>query len=388
VVPVLQESKVGSSFLIAINGKKVEYASGRIRPFKKRAEAAAFAAAYAPTLYTWAVVMKEDAPPLPIRAEANPDAKVVYRLQSRQMVKVVSRSATQDTVKPYTDYWYEVVTEDGFGGFCFGHFLKPFTTTADPVAETNRILSQDENLARIMGTTWRPSWFLDMVGKGAIDLDMYREDVGFFPDPAARVMKLVLPLSTFEFAYTGEPQKAGARSYTFTGTDLRVDVLDDERISVSYRYKDQPKSDIYVVVRDDVAEVVAREQQRRADLYADITARGSTLSSSAYGTIRLTEDQGFSWEGFSKLVPSIIPAAARGKGRVDLSLHVAKELAGAYDGAITFVFDETPGGGVSFLYKKADGGLRFTSLARDSVRDLFVMHPGLSPVVIFFGQAQ
>jgi len=42
---------------------------------------------------------------------------------------------------------------------------------------------------------------------------------------------------------------------------------------------------------------------------------------------------------------------------------------------------------VSFLYKAASGGLRFTSLGRDSLQDLFVTHPGLSAVVIFFTQS-
>jgi hypothetical protein len=89
---------------------------------------------------------------------------------------------------------------------------------------------------------------------------MYREDVGLFPSPEDRLMKLVLPLSTFEFHYTGEPQKAGVASYTFPGTDLRIDVLDEGRINVSWRYKDQPKTDQYVMVKDDVAQIVAAEQ--------------------------------------------------------------------------------------------------------------------------------
>jgi len=72
---------------------------------------------------------------------------------------------------------------------------------------------------------------------------------------------------------------------------------------------------------------------------------------------------------------------------VDFTLHVRKELLGDYDGAITFIFDEYPRGGLSFLYKVTSGGLRFTSLARDSVQDLFVTHPSLSAVVIFFSQA-
>ena len=41
---------------------------------------------------------------------------------------------------------------------------------------------------------------------------------------------------------------------------------------------------------------------------------------------------------------------------MDFTLRAAKELSGDYDGVITFVFDEYPNGGVSFLYKVAAGG--------------------------------
>jgi hypothetical protein len=291
------------------------------------------------------------------------------------------------SVKPYTDYWYEVATEDGFWGWAFGHFLKAFTSGADPAADAQRILNKDEILEKIMSTTWRPSWFLDMMAKGAFDLTMFREDVGLFPSPADRLMKLVLPLSTFEFHYTADPQKAGSASYVFPGTDLRIDVVDDERINVSYRYKDQPKTDLYVVVKDDVSQLVAAEQQRRAEVYDELSKKGTTLASSAYGTIRLQPGMRFSWDGFSKLVPSLIGTEAKGRGNVDFALHVRKELIPEYDGAITFFFDEYPKSGLSFLYKSTAGGIRFTSLARDSVQDLFVTHPGLSAVVIFFSQS-
>jgi hypothetical protein len=389
VVAIVQEPAAGSALLIVVPGEKKprEYLTGRVRIFRKRPEAVTFAAAYASSRSYWAVVMKEDTPPLPVRDAPTQDGKVVYKLQYRQLVKVVGRSADKVTVKPYTDYWYEVATEDGFSGWVFGHFLKPFTSSADPAAEAQRIVSQDEVLASIMGNTWRPSWFVDMIAKGAFDLAMFREDVGLFPSPAEKLIKLILPLSTFEFRYTADPQKAGSSSYVFPGTDLRIDVVGDERINVSYRYKDQPKTEPYVVVKDDIAQLVAAEQQRRAELYDGLLKKGGLLVSSAYGTIRLQSDMRFSWDGFSKLVPSLIGADAKGKGSVDFTLHLRKELMGEYDGVITFIFDEYPRSGLSFLYKSTAGGLRLTTLERDSVHDLFVTHPSLSAVVIFFTQS-
>ena len=78
-----------------------------------------------------------------------------------------------------------------------------------------------------------------MMARGTIDLTMFRDDVGLFPSPADKVMRLALPLSIFEFHYTGI-QKLGATSYAFTGSDLRITVLDDERINVSSGTRTSP----------------------------------------------------------------------------------------------------------------------------------------------------
>ena len=400
IVRVVRESPINGSCLIAVPGEKKprEYPLGRVRVFKKRADAGAFAKGYSDSVTRWAVVMKQDPPPLPIRDAPDPDGKVVYKLQWQQLVKVVSRSAEKVSIKPYIDYWYEVATEDGYTGWCFGHFLKAFAAVGDPAAEAQRIRQLDETLDRIMGTTWRPDWFRDMLAKGTFDLSMFRDDVGLFPSLSEKVVRLVLPLSTFEFRY-GEIQKLGAATYAFTGTDLRITVLDEERISVSYRYKDQPVSGLYALMKDDVAEVIAVEQKRRTDLYDALVKKGATLASSAYGTIRLQGGMRFSWDGFGKLVPTLISPNAKGRGAIDFTLHPAKDLAAEFDGVITFLFDESENAaaaaargaaappGVSFLYKAASGGLRFTSLAKDSVQGMLVMHTGMSPVVIFFSQS-
>jgi len=398
VVPVIRDAPINSSWLILVPGEKKarEFPMGRIRFFKKKGEAADYARQLGTYLQSWAVSMKEDPPPLPIRDQASQDGKVIYKLKPGQLVKVVSRSAAPETIQQYSDYWYEVVTDDGYGGFVFGHYLRPFTTPGDPAAEAQRVMSQDPTLDRIMSNTWRPDWFRDMLARQTIDLTMFREDVGLFPSPSDNVMKLALPLSTLEFHYTGI-QKLGESSYVFTGSDLRITVVDDERISIYYRYKDQAVSGLYTLIKDDIGELVAAEQKRRQALFDGLVSRGAVLTSSAYGTITLASGMRFTWSGFGKLVPSLVPGDAAGRGSIDFPLHAAKELAADYDGVITFSFDRTgaPAGasaaaaapGVSFLYKATAGGLRFTSLDRDSVSNQVVTHPGISPVVIFFTQA-
>ncbi len=392
IIPIVRDTPINNAVLVALPGQKSprEFLLGRMRTFRSRRDASAFSKTFAANLESWAVVTKADEPPLPIRDSPGQDGKVIYKLAPKQLVKIVSRGDSPVTVKPYTDYWYEVVTEDGYGGWCFGHYLKQFTVAGDPAAEADRLRAQDDTLATIMGTTWRPDWFVGMADKGALDLSMFREDVGLFPDASSKTIKLVLPLQSFEFHYTGNPQKQGTSSYTFPGTELRIDVLDPDvgRINVTWRQKDQLVTRMYVTYDGDVAAMVAAEQKRRSDIYAALVAHGHTLTSSAYGTVRLTDDMRFTWQGFSKLVPSLIGPNARGGGTIDLTLRVAAGIASDYDGVLTFVFDEYPDAGLSFLYKAAAGGLRLTSLARDSVQDLFVQRPSVTAVVLFFSQSE
>ena len=389
IVLVVRESPINASYLVSVTGEKKprEFPMGRMRFFRKKAEAFDFAKSFTAYRETWAFSQKQDPPPLPIRDQAKSEAKVIYKLKPGQLLKVVSRSAAKETIKPYSDYWYEVATEDGYGGFCFGHFLKVFTTSGDPAAEARRLLSQDETLERIMGNTWRPDWFREMAAKGTIDLATFREDVGLFPSPADSMMRLSLPLSAIDFRYAGI-EKLGPNTYAFTGSDLRITVLDEERISISYRYKDQPVSGLYAIMKSDVAELIAGEQKRRSDLFDSFFLKGQTLTSSAYGTIRLEEGMRFSWQSFQKLVPSLIGREAKGKGTVDFPFHVARELAGTFHGVITFTFDDYPDApGPSFLYTFVPGGVRFASLAKDSISNLIVTHPAMTPVVIFFNQS-
>jgi hypothetical protein len=387
VVSINRESQLGDTYLVSVKGEREtrEFTRGRIRKFAHRAEAIAEAERVQPWLTTWAYSRKQDPPPLPIRETADASAKTVYRLRYQQLVKVIGRSAERFEIKPYTDYWYEVATEDGFAGWCFGYYLKVYTAEGDPTAEQERLLSTDDTLERILGTTWRPDYFRKMIADGRIDLHTFREDVGLFPDPENRTFRLGLTRETIEFPYQ-RIDRTTSTTYAAVGTDLRITVLDEERISVSYRNGEQQAGGLYASMTEDVATVISAEAERRKALYDALRGKGATLTSSSYGTIRLEADQRFTWKGFERLVPSVIGAKASGPGKVDFPYHVGRELSGRYDGVITLVFDD----GVteaSFLVANAEGGVRLTSLAHDAFDELDAVRVGISPVVIFFAQS-
>jgi hypothetical protein len=425
VVAVIEKSERSNTCLVAAPGesKPREFPTGRIRLFSKRAEAAKFAEAYAPFVDSWAFSQKQDPPPLPIREEPKPEANAVYKLKPGQLLKIVDRSAKKQAVSPYEDYWYSVVTEDGFTGWCFGHYLKLFTSQGDPAKEASRLMSQDEALDRILGSTWRPDWFQDMISSAMIDLARLREDVGFFPDPSQNTFHLVLPLYSLDFTYQ-RIDRLSSGNYVAVGANLRISLLGDEKISINYRYKDQEIGGIFTIIDEDISGVIEREQKRRQDIYDSFRAGGDILKSSAYGTIRVNDEMLFTWVGFDKLVPSVIGKGTGTTGRIDFPFHVARELQGAYDGVITFSFDggknapATPAAGgdpgtpaasrqstlpqtagaagvsaassleVSFLFKSVSGGVRFSSIAKDAFSDLLVTRLGISPVTIFFSQGQ
>ena len=97
VVAITRDSQISDTYLVAVKGEREarEFAKGRVRKFAHRAEATAAAESLKPWLTSWAFSRKEDPPPLPIREEADANAKTVYRLRYSQLVKVVGRSAEQ-----------------------------------------------------------------------------------------------------------------------------------------------------------------------------------------------------------------------------------------------------------------------------------------------------
>jgi hypothetical protein len=402
VVSIIEKSESAKSLIFTVSGgNPMQFPEGHVRSFASRADALKFTEGYSPYLTSWALCQKLDAPPLPIRDVPNTDGRSVYRLRPNQLMKIIGRSAERETIRPYTDYWYEVVTEDGYSGWCYGHFLRVFTVQGDPSELAKKLVNQDETLDIILGSTWRPDWFAGMIQTGEIDLTRFREDVGLFPMPSESLFKLVMPLYSVDFRYTSVDRIAMGQ-YLVGGTDLRISVLDKDRIQIGYKYKSQELGGVFVVIKEDVAEIIQRERERRQELFESMRAGGSTFTSTAYGTIQLLDQMRFAWTGFEKLTPTVIGQGARGAGTVDFPYHLSQDLRDAYDGVITLFFDGLPAasgqakplsgqgagtsGGVSFLYKAVDGGLRFTSLSKESFSELTVKKVGFSPVIIFFTQ--
>ncbi len=382
-VRVAKESQLQGVYYLQAEGAKGlrEISAARVRLFKERGEADAWGKEYADRVNQFAYAVKNS---LPVREKPDPEARKIYLLREGQLVKVVGRESRPQRVGAYENYWYEVLTDDGYIGYCFGQYLRPFLADGDPEAQAARLMSMDPALDRLLATVWRPEYFLDMIGSGRIDLVRFRPEMGLFPDPGTRTVRLVTPAYSLIFEYQ-QVEQVGTGRYVFTGTELRVSLSGDNRIVVSYPYKGRQVSAVYYEVKEDLDEVIARERNRRKSIYDGLTAGGRLLQSTSYGHIELQEDMRFRWNGLGSLASRISRRTAAESGVVDFPYYLSKELRGQYQGVITFRFDGDPeDGGTSFLYTLEDRGIRLVLLRPQDIVAGEAARTGLSPLILFF----
>jgi hypothetical protein len=388
ILPIQQESQIQSTYLIRLPGTKefAEVPTWRVRLFADREEALQGAEEYAPYQDMYAYSQRDG---LPIREEANQEARRVYRLAEGQLVKVLSRGEQRVTIGSYEDYWYLVLTEDGYQGYCFGYYLPVFTTSDDPKAEVEVLMARDPMLEALLGTEWRPEYFQEMADKGRFDLTIFGPDFGFFVEPEDRQIRLITGKRSYNWSYE-RLENVGANRYVFEGPEIggggiRINMLSHRRIVSTYSVGDQVLSSVFIAFEGDIEEIVTRERERRERLAQMFSSRSRVLRSNAYGSIYLEDEMRFRWEEFGRLGERIFLRTVRGEGRVDFPYYLSGGLSGDFDGVITFRFDEYQSGeGTSFLYAFEPSGVRFEYVRPQGIENLEVVRRDSSPLVIFF----
>jgi hypothetical protein len=313
----------------------------------------------------------------------------VYKLAEGQLVKVLSRGEEQVTIGSYQDYWYLVLTEDGYQGYCFGYYLPVFRSSGDPKAEVETLMAQDPMLEALLETDWRPEYFQEMVDQGRIDLTAFGKEFGFFVDPEKRQIRLVTSRRSYSWAYE-RVENVGTNRYVFEGPEIesggiRINMQSTRRIVSTYSLADQVLSSVFVAFEEDIEEIVTQERERRERLADVFSSKSRVLRSSAYGNIYLEEQMRFRWEDFGRLGEQIFLEKVRGTGTVDFPYYLSDRVRGSFDGVITFRFDEYgKDEGTSFLYAFEATGVRFEYVRPQGIENLEVVRRDSSPLVIFF----
>ncbi len=359
----------------------VELEAWRLRLATSRDQLRAEVEAYAPYQATYAYAQRDG---LPLREDPQQEARRVYKLREGQVVKVLFREEQQVQVGSYQDYWYRVLTDDGYEGWSFGYFLPVFQSAGDPLQEAAALKAKDPLLEALQATPWRPEFFQEMVDNGRIDLERFSPEIGFFLDPSRRQALLVLPGFRQSWDYR-EIANVGPSRYVIAGPELRVAMSGPDRLVLTYPRKEQQLAQVFINFTGDLEELIAAEKDRRQELFREFLRRGPVLTSNAYGRIRLSEGMRFHWEGFGRLADQAFLRPVAGEGVVDFAYHLSKELAAGFDGVITFRFAEYgPSQGTSFLYKFDGPGARLVFLRAQAIQDAEAVSLEASPLVIYF----
>ncbi|MFP4329554.1 MAG: hypothetical protein ACLFP6_02435 [Spirochaetaceae bacterium] len=382
LVEVTSESELNSTYTVTTPSleEPVTLPMWRIAFFEEEDAALAYASEYAPYAETYARSLRQA---LPVRAERDRLSRGVYRLRENELMKVLTRDEEIADEGGLQGYWYRVLTREGIEGWAFGFFLEIIGTGGEDEEEEGPS-EEESDRERILSNTWRPEYFREMINENRIDLSRFRPNFGLFPDPEAQEIRIVLPEHTVTFPYE-ELFSSGPSSYSLEGSPVTISLRSDSRISVQYTLNGREQSEVFLLFEEEIAEIVEEELDRREELRQRLREPGNVLTSTAYGTIELEEGERFTWTGYDRLTPTVIPGRAGESGTVSFPLFLSDDLREEYDGAILFTFTgEGERVEVRFTYEYSEGGIRLTYVPSEDVSENIVQREAFSPIVIFF----
>ncbi len=376
IVRIRSQSQLSSTYLIALpHGKgNLEIDNWRVSPFRHERDAINFAAAYAPYVTETA---RSRSAGIVLYQSPSLTAQRVYRMRANQEVKVISRENLPGSSGAEGTTWYEVLTGDGVLGYCQNFDLV--------LGRGETAGSQGSSIDAALSQTFRPASFQNMIDTGRIDLAKFAPEFGFFPDPSTHSFRIVTPKLSASYRYSAI-KDLGENQYAFVGTPVQMSLLSPSQIQLHYLGPEGKQvSEQYIAMsNDEVKLAIEKEHNRRLLLYGSFLDKGS-FRSNYYGRISFSSEMTFSWTGFSRLQPDVIPAEVSGEGTVDFPLFLSDALSASYDGVITFRFGGSSGrSAVSFLYAFRNGGLQLTYAPPSTVTDGVVAEVGPSPIIIYF----
>lgn len=366
VVPVYVKSNISKVYVIGVPGsdEKIEVPLWKLSEPEKKSRAFRRAALYSEYSGMYAACAFDG---LPIREESQNASKQVYRLRKNEVIRTLHSG---EGIAPATGgvelpgEWLYVLTGDGTKGWCFSYNLRAFKMNPDGTygagAESAEVQEKDETLEALLAVPWYyPDYYRPMIARKQIDLESVVPGYGFDTGFASGTVKISLPNVTASFPY-GEFIKADSGEYKIEGAPVEVFVRSRDYIVVKYTDSSgKPKSYSFISLGEDekIEELISSERSRRQRQYKSVQSLGPDFKSGSYGTLSFNDGNMFQWTGFSRLVPGVIPAKARGSGLVEIKYFPDGTLKSAWDGVLTFHF-ENGDREVNFLYKKEVNGLR------------------------------
>ena len=378
IVKIISQSEIRNVYVIERkeNKKREEVPRNSGRFFEKRKEAEKYLIQYRPFLDMFAYSETS----LNIRNSPDVSSGREYRLRPSQIVKVINKLPNPSTVNNVTGYWIEVLTEDGFDGYCFDKYLTFF--------KQESILSREENEEKLMNSffenTWYPSIYVDIIDSGKIVIEKLRTGEGFFPNKLNKKIVIQTAKERIEFFYSNITF-SGNNAATFWGSPLEVIFYSTEKIYVKYTYKGVDYLSFYTTLEKPIDKYVEAEVDRRNNEIDLLYKRGRYLTSDLYGLIKLEDKRKFLWTGYVNLVPDVIPFGYGSSGTIKNNYFLSNSITKKIDGVISFSFD-TSGREIIFAYFFVDNGVQLTYIPEKNIENAVIFSIPDDSHVFYFRQ--
>lgn len=382
VVGVPQEFRNGGPARIEVPFAHLEMVGAR------RSNAIAFAENFS----TYALVYAENLHPgLPIRNAPNNSATTVYRMLVGEIIKVLDRAEgimpIGATGQPLPGEWFRVLAIDGTVGYSFSNRLRLFENHGGSLDDSFFADTfQDPALDAVMATVWSPELYAQMISTSRVDINQLENRWGFDPGRDTGIARISLPGLDLSFSYA-RILPDGENAWIFDGTSLSMSLRTSTNLTVQFTESTGDMRTLqFVALPARIDDLIAQERNRRASSFAQIYNHGPVFTSGNYGTIALSPSGEFSWTGFDRLVPSLIPPEAAETGRVEKDLFLTPFFENLYSGAFTFHFQNGSGAEipVRFMYTLDEYGLRLEAVPDFALDNVTVSRRAAAPVVMFF----
>lgn len=383
IVNIYEESRIRHTYTVGeIDSKEtLEMDTWRISFFEKLADAKAYRESYSPYFTSYAYSTRQG---LPIRESESTDSDRVYKLRDGQEIKVIGRADEAVDIGRFNGYWYKVLTEDGVTGHVFDYYLSVFS-----INDTGRVLenakdTSDPLLDIFLSSTWRPSYFNDMIIKGIIDLSSFKDSYALKVDTEKKEITLRSQTRNITESYTDITQFRTKR-YDFEGSSFRVTLVSDKVASVEFTDEDRAVNEVFVTLDEDVNDIISAELERRDALLKGLIERGSIFKSANYGSINIIDGTGrFIWNDVERLISrNIISSQSEPQGRIYFNHFPDSLIKNVYEGVITFDFRN--GSEASFLYSYTKTGVSFIYVPDRYIKNLIVTTDTFfDPIQIYF----
>ncbi|MCR5614085.1 SH3 domain-containing protein [Treponema sp.] len=394
IVKVYFKSNISHVYIIGVPGTKERYEVPlwQITTPSSKKKAIAKFAQYNDYIHQYGKIKVDG---LPVRDEPVNTSKQVYRLHKDEIVKILYKGEGQDVMvgknKKLPGDWLCVLTEGGSQGWCFSYNLTIFETDGSGTVvsgevEETQITNDDTLLEQILNAKWYPENYARLIDSNMIDLESMKLAYGFDTGVESGKIQINVPEKYYSGKYNGA-EKIRDNTYSLSGTAFQIMVRNKDQIVVNYTAKDgNQEAFTFITLPESVnlPEILENERKRRNDMLSELY-KVTSFTSQNYGQLVFNSGRTFTWTGYTLLVPSVIPANAKGRGTVNIKYLPSKDLSSRYQGILTFKFDGATDE-INFFYNLTNEGLNLENLDAYSIKDNIAQSRAGNPIVLFFNK--